>query len=235
MFHLYGCLIFNFNFNFIKVIKCLLVTSLMLLCAHSNVFAVDIDELRVTEDDGIYHIKVSAQIAATEKYVKRVITDYAHAYRINRSIIESEVLESSIAGNVRVRARVLACVPLFCQEAERVDEVSTLSSGNIKAVIVPEKSDFHSGEALWKIIPDGNTTQLIYLASIEPSFFIPPVIGTQLVIDNMREQFTATFSRIEQVACINQEREWNDNYDVTTVASLVENKSCKAMIDAAQR
>ena len=100
---------------------------------------------------------------------------------------------------------------------------------------MPKKSDFHSGEALWKTTPDGNTTQLIYLASIEPKFFIPPVIGTQLVIDNMREQFTATFSRIEQVACINQEREWNDNYEVTTVASLVDNKACKARADAAQR
>ena len=233
MFHLYGCL--SFNFNFFNTIIYLWISVLIFLYDCSTVFAGDIDELMVTENDGIYQIKVSAQIAVAEKHVRQVITDYAHAYRINRSIIESEVLKSSIAGNVRVRARVLACVPLFCLEAERVDEVSTLSSGDIKAVIVPEKSDFHSGEALWKIIPDGNTTQLIYLASIEPNFFIPPVIGTQLVIDNMREQFIATFSRIEQVACINQEREWNDNYEVITVASRVKNEACKARIDSAQR
>lgn len=208
---------------------------LILLSAYSKAFAGDIDELIVAEEDGIFQITVSAQIDATEKYVRQVVTDYAHAYRINRSIIESEVLESSIAGNVRVRARVLACVPLFCLEAERVDEVSTLKSGNIMAVIVPEKSDFHSGQALWKIIPDGDKTQLIYLASIEPDFFIPPLIGSQLVINNMRDQFTATFSRIEQVARINQEREWNDSYDVTAVASRIENMPCKTRRSAALR
>ena len=134
-----------------------------------------------------------------------------------------------------MRARVLACVPLFCLEAERVDDVSTLKSGDIMAVIVPEKSDFHSGQAVWKIIPDGDKTQLIYLASIEPDFFIPPVIGTQLVINNMREQFMTTFSRIEQVARINQEREWNDSYDVAAVASRIENIPCKARRSTALR
>jgi hypothetical protein len=230
VFYLYGWL--SFYFNVFTVIICLLIAFIILLSTYSSVFAGNIDELSVTEDNGIYQITVSAQLAATEEHVRQVITDYAHAYRINRSIIESEVLESSIAGNIQVRARVLACVPLFCLEAERVDEVSTLESGDIKAVIVPEKSDFHSGEAIWKIMPDGNATQLIYLASIEPSFFIPPVIGTKLVIDNMRDQFTATFSRIEQVARINQERDWNDGFDVTTVASCAKDLSCKARLDA---
>lgn len=233
MFYLYSWL--SINFNFFKVIICLSITFLILFSAYSKAVAGDIDELIVAEEDGIFQITVSAQIDATEKYVRRVVTDYTHAYRINRSIIESEVLESPIAGNVRVRARVLACVPLFCLEAERVDDVSTLKSGDIMAVIVPEKSDFHSGQAVWKIIPDGDKTQLIYLASIEPDFFIPPVIGTQLVINNMREQFMTTFSRIEQVARINQEREWNDSYDVAAVASRIENIPCKARRSTALR
>ena len=233
MFYAYGWLIFYCNF--FKVISYLFITFLIILHAHSNVFAGDIDELTVTEEEGIYQITVSAEIDATEKHVRRVITDYAHAYRINRSIIESEVLESSIDGNIRVRARVLACIPLFCLEVERVDEVSTLKSGNIMAVIVPEKSDFHSGEALWKIIPDDDKTQLIYQASIEPDFFIPPVIGTRLVIDNMRDQFTTTFSQIEQVARINQEREWNDDYNVSLVASQIKDLPCKVRADAALR
>lgn len=233
MFYLYGWV--SFYFNIFMVINSLLIAFLILWCVHSNAFAGDIDELIVTEEDGIYQITVSAQIAATEKHVRRVITDYAHAYRINRSIIESEVLKSPINGNIQVRARVLACTPLLCLEVERVDEISTLKSGNILAVIVPEKSDFHSGRALWKIIPDGDKTQLIYRASIEPDLFIPPVIGTRLVIDNMRDQFTATFSRIEQVARINQEREWNDSYDVATVAGSVKDLPCKVRVDAALR
>ncbi|MBN4063525.1 hypothetical protein JYT79_01960 [Cardiobacterium sp. AH-315-I02] len=233
MFYLHGWL--GFSFIFFKIIMLLMIVFLLLLSVHFKVFADDIDELMVTEEDGIYQVTVSAQIFATEMYVRQVITDYAHAYRINNSIIESEVLESSVSGNIRVRARLLSCVPLFCLEAERVDEVSTLESGDILAVIVPEKSDFHSGRALWRIIPDGDNTQLIYQASIEPSFFIPPIFGTSLFIDTMREQLARTFLRIEQVARINQEREWDENHGVKVVAKRVETPPCKARFDATQR
>lgn len=230
----YGYNWLGFDFIFFKMIVVLVIVFLVFLPVHFNAFAGDVDELIVTEEDGIYQIAVSAQIDASEKFVRQVITDYAHAYRINRSIIEAEVLESPIAGNLRVRARILACTPLICLELERVDEVSTLSSGNILAEIVPEKSDFHSGKALWKIIPDGDKTRLIYQASIEPGFFIPPVVGTRMAIDSMRKQLTATFVRIEQVARINQEREWDDDYGVN-VAGRAENLPCKVRVDAASQ
>jgi hypothetical protein len=233
MFYWYGWL--SFYFNFFNIIMWLLIIFSVLLATHSNAVADSTTEIVVTEEDGIFQITVSAQIAATEKHVRQVITDYTHAYRINHSIIESEVLKSPVDGNIQVRARVLACTPLLCIEVERVDEVSTLESGNILAVIVPEKSDFRSGKALWKITPDGDKTQLSYWASIEPDVFIPPVIGTQLVIDNLRDQFMATFSRIEQVARIKQEREWNDSYDVTPVANRENSLPCQARVDTALR
>jgi hypothetical protein len=233
MFYWYGWL--SFYFNFFNIIMWLLIIFSILLATHSNAVADSTTEIVVTEEDGIFQITVSAQIAATEKHVRQVITDYTHAYRINHSIIESEVLKSPVDGNIQVRARVLACTPLLCIEVERVDEVSTLESGNILAVIVPEKSDFRSGKALWKITPDGDKTQLSYWASIEPDVFIPPVIGTQLVIDNLRDQFMATFSRIEQVARIKQEREWNDSYDVTPVANRENSLPCQARVDTALR
>jgi hypothetical protein len=233
MFYWYGWL--SFCFNLLNIIMCLLIIFSILLAIHSNAVADSTTEIVVTEEDGIFQITVSAQIAATEKHVRQVITDYTHAYRINHSIIESEVLKSPVDGNIQVRARVLACTPLLCIEVERVDEVSTLESGNILAVIVPEKSDFRSGKALWKITPDGDKTQLSYWASIEPDVFIPPVIGTQLVIDNLRDQFMATFSRIEQVARIKQEREWNDSYDVTPVANRENSLPCQARVDTALR
>lgn len=233
MFYWYGWL--SFYFNFFNIIMWLLIIFSILLATHSNAVADSTTEIVVTEEDGIFQITVSAQIAATEKHVRQVITDYTHAYRINHSIIESEVLKSPVDGNIQVRARVLACTPLLCIEVERVDEVSTLESGNILAVIVPGKSDFRSGKALWKITPDGDKTQLSYWASIEPDVFIPPVIGTQLVIDNLRDQFMATFSRIEQVARIKQEREWNDSYDVTPVANRENSLPCQARVDTALR
>ena len=197
-----------------------------------NTLAGDIDEINVTEKSGVYYISISADISASEKYVRQVVSDYAHAYRINNSIIESEILPSPVNGNIRVRAKLLCCTSLFCREAERLDEVSILASGDIQAVIIPEKSDFYSGKAVWKFAPDGGKTHLVYTASIEPSFFIPPLIGPKLVIESLREQFTTTFFRIEQVAIIKEEHEWDDDFQL---AKVVKKEPCNnALMDASQ-
>lgn len=217
MFRSYGWLLTIFCLYEFRLTLIFIVIVLSIQSAGAS----DIHELIVTEDAGIYYITVSAVIATSDKHVRQVITDYVHAYRINNSIIKSEVLPSPIEGNIRVKAIVLCCTPLFCREAERVDEVSTLASGDIRAVIVPDESDFSSGEAIWKITPDGNKTYLVYRASIEPDFFIPPIIGTRMVIDNLRKQFMNIFFRIEQVALIKEEREWSDNFGVSTVSTQI--------------
>lgn len=224
MFHLYGSVWYLHCFWVVRF--CLLVIFLLVF-TRTSALAYDLADISVTQSNGIYHINISADIDATAHYVRQVITDYPHAYRINNAIIESEVLDSAIKGNIRVRAKLLLCVPLFCQEAERVDEVTTLASGHIQAVIVPQKSDFRSGKALWKIIPDGQRTRLVYLASIEPDFFIPPLIGPRMVIDNMREQFKSTFQRINQVAAIREEREWDEVYGVAEFARRIKKTPCK--------
>lgn len=229
MFRRYGWLLSWFHlFHEVRLV----LTPIVIVLVIQNAQAGNIDEIIVTEDSGVYHITVSAEIASTEKYIRQVLTDYAHAYRINSLVIESEVLESPIKGNIRVKSTVLCCIPLFCKEAKRLDEVSVLASGDLQAVIIPEQSDFNSGKAVWKIIPQGETTYLVYLASIEPSFFIPPVIGTRVVIENLREQFIATFFRIEQVARIKEEREWSNDFVVANVANRKGSVPCNDMVNA---
>ncbi len=229
MFQLYGWLVFRLHF--FQAIRFFLIAFPLFLCVQYRAFAVNIEEILVTENNGVYHISVSAEIAATEEHVRQVLTDYAHVYRLNYSVIESEVLESPVEGNVRVRTQLLCCTPIFCQQVERVDEISTLDSGDLLAVIVPEKSDFNSGRAMWKITSMGSKTRLTYLADIEPGFFIPPVLGTAMVINNMRKEFSSTFIRIEHIARINEEREWNEAYTFLPAADQIEGVPCNELVN----
>lgn len=216
MFQLYGWWL-SWLLFLQKVRTALILITLVL--SVQNSFANNDQNIVVTEEHGVFHISASAKIPVSKSYLRQVITDYVHAYRINSAIIESEILTSPTNGNIRVRAKVLCCTALFCREAERVDEVKNLANGAIKADIVPEKSDFASGTALWQFIPDGDGTQLVYQASIEPRFFIPPVIGTRMVIESLQKQFSATFSRIAIVAKIQEELEWKNEMGVTYTAN----------------
>ena len=174
--------------------------------------AFDFIDTEVTEDNGIFHIKVSAVIEAPPEYIRYVLADYAHVYRLSPAIIESEVLPTSPSGEKQVRTRLLLCTSVFCTEAERVDTVRMLKSGDLAAEIIPELSEFKSGKASWKITPMDGHSYLVYEAILEPDFFIPPVIGTHLVIQNIRDEFTTTFIRIEKIARINAEKDSDADY-----------------------
>lgn len=198
--------------RFYQAIRTILLTLLISSCpslAYSENF---IDDVTVFEDDGVYHIKVSSEIDADEHSVRDVLTDYVHIYRLSDSIIESKVIDTE-SGITQVETQVLCCIPVFCKEVTRVEEVNNFATGNIHTRIIPGKSDFRSGHATWNIKPDGNVTRLSYSATLEPDFFIPPIVGTRMVIDNLRKEFSTTISRIQHIARVNEEREWDEAFN----------------------
>jgi hypothetical protein len=175
---------------------------LLLFVAIPRLSADDLTELQVKEVDGIYHIRMVMVVHVPAKYVRGVLTDYAHIYRLNPSITESEILPSPEQGVVRVRTLMHGCVAFFCKDVGRVEDVRELKSGDLQAVIVPELSNLRSGAAEWKIQPMGDYTQVTYQGHMEPDFFVPPVIGSYFVKRNMRREITVSFMRLECVAQI---------------------------------
>jgi len=139
-------------------------------------------------------------VHAPAKYVRGVLTDYAHIYRLNPSIIESDILASPEQGVVRVRTLVVGCVAFFCRRVGRVEDVHELASGDLQAAIVPELSDLKSGAAEWRLQREGEHTLVTYRAHMEPDFFIPPLIGSYFVRRNIRKEIMTTFTRLECVA-----------------------------------
>ncbi len=134
--------------------------------------------------------------------VHRVLTDYAHIYRMNPSITESEILPSPDNETVRVRTRIEGCVFFFCKDIDRVEDVREVSPGHLQAVIVPAHSDFTSGQADWRIHPVGEDSQVVYQAEITPAFFIPPVIGDYFVKRTIAREVVTSFAKLECIARI---------------------------------
>ena len=175
---------------------------LLLVAVIPRLSAGDLTELQVTENGGVYHVRMVMVVYVPAKYVRDVLTDYAHIYRLNPSITESEILPSPEQGVVRVRTLMRGCVTFFCQDVGRVEDVRELETGDLRAEIVPELSNLRSGSAGWKIQPLGEHTQVTYQADMEPDFFVPPVIGSYFVKRNIRKEIMTSFTRLECIAQI---------------------------------
>ena len=73
---------------------CLAAALVLLLCCGSLSAREGMHEVEVTEQGGVFQIKASVVVDAAADYVRRVLSDFVHIYRLNSSIIESEVLAS---------------------------------------------------------------------------------------------------------------------------------------------
>ena len=159
----------------------------------SRVFAIEVEELSVTNVDGEYKIRIVSIIDAHEDDVYSVITDYKYAYRINPSVTAVEVLPSDRDGVVRVRNHSEYYIGPFFIEIDWVGDIMDNKDGHIKVNTIPELSSFESGSAVWEIRPLGEKTWVLHESSLKPSFFIPPIVGDMI----MKKDTLATFRRIE--------------------------------------
>ena len=169
-------------------------------------------EVEITEQSGVYQIKVVAVIDAPADSVRHVLTDYLHIYRLNPSIIESNVLKRHDDGSVSVRTRVIGCAAYFCEELDRVERVRLLPSGDLYAEIIPELSQFKSGQTRWRIKTLGEHCEVTYISNMEPDIFIPPVVGEFLIKQSIREEMLISFANLEKISNVMAERDWQDSY-----------------------
>jgi hypothetical protein len=159
-------------------------------------------KLEIADSRGIYRITAVTLLDAPAKHVRSALNDLVHIYRINPLVTESEILPSPDRESVRVRTHIVACVAFFCNQIERVEDVRELPSGNLQSVVVPELSNFRSGNAEWRIESLGDRTRLVYQAQMEPDFFIPPLIGSYFVKQKLAESVATSFANLERIASI---------------------------------
>lgn len=170
-------------------------------------------EIEILEHDSVYHINLVTTINASARHVRYVLTDFIHIYRLNPSIIESDVLKRHDDGSVSVRTRVLGCAAYFCEELDRVERVHALPSGDLFAEIVPELSQFKSGQTVWRITPTGDEQcEVSYSAKLEPDIFIPPIVGGMMLKKSIREEMQISFANLEKISKVVAEKEWQENY-----------------------
>jgi len=175
--------------------KCGLFVLPLLLFSISP--ADEIEELSVTEADGAYSLRIVSVLDAPVDYVYDVITDYKHAYRINPTITEVEILPSDRDEVVRVRNLSEHWVGPFCFKIYWAGDIVESRHGHLNVSTIPELSSFKSGSAVWELRSQGERTWVLHESILKPDFFMPPVIGNHIMKKQMKKDTLDTFSRIE--------------------------------------
>ena len=170
----------------------------------ATLWAAEPVKIAVNQQYGVYHVSLETILDAPADAVHNILTDYVHIYRLNPSITESEILPAPDASVVRVRTRINDCILIFCRNIVRVEDIRELGPGQLYAQIVPQLSNIKSGAAIWQIQPEGNATRLNYDLTVEPGFFIPPLIGTYFIKNKLREQILTSLANIERIVQVRQ-------------------------------
>jgi hypothetical protein len=185
-----------------------------LLCSPASL-ADEVEEISATNADGVYRLRVVAVLDAPADYVYNVITDYMHAYRINPTVTEVEILPSDRDEVVRVRNLSEHWVGPFCFVVEWVGDITAPKHGHLKIKTIPELSSFESGSAIWELRPQGERTWVLHESSFKPDFLIPPLNGDHIMEEQMKEGTLDTFNRIECYAKIKFEMDMENEPELT--------------------
>jgi len=159
-----------------------------------------IHDLKIEYHSGRYELVSHTYVDAPREAIFHVLTDYDHFNRISRIYEESGFMEPASDGTPVVYTRMRGCVLFFCKNITRVERLETREPGFIHTVTLPEQSDFRYSVSEWILEPEGNGTNLIYRAVLEPDFWLPPIIGPWALKKRLLEGGAGAINRIESLS-----------------------------------
>jgi hypothetical protein len=174
----------------------LLALSLALFVAAPAI-AFDIRDLDIVRDGDRYRVHFDVIVPVPFARAQALLRDYRQWPNLSNTMTESRLLQTYPDGRQRVRVVFHSCVWLFCKDIRQTKELDNRQDRDIRAVMVPEQSDFRYGWEHWQIHPTRGSTRIQYQAEFAPAFALPPVIGPWILKARLRQTLTLTAERLE--------------------------------------
>lgn len=143
-----------------------------------------------------YIVKLWVDLAVPASEAFAVVTDFESLPKLNPDILVAKKLSKD-----RLRTVVSLCILFFCKKVEQVQVVSTPKPLKLVMRVVPEKSDLRFGKASWHFVPVApSRSRLIFQATLDPDFWVPPLIGGWLIRHKVESETIQTCQGIERAA-----------------------------------
>ena len=177
------------------------IALLLLIVGVSRAMALNIDDLSITKQGRAYQVQMTFGVAASVDQVMAVLTDYGFPDRLDPEVTKREVISRN-GGVTRVRTEVRACAVFFCKNVVLTQDIMAVA-GAIDAHIVPDESDFRSGHFHWSVLrSDSGGSHINFEVTMEPDFFIPPLIGGYFVRRKLRLKILTAVENLESEAAL---------------------------------
>jgi len=173
-----------------------LVAILIVAPAH----AATIRTIEVEHEDGIYRLESNAYLEASREEIFEVLTDYDRFGRISSTYIDYGFLEPAADGTPIIHTTMEGCVWFFCVTMRRVERMEVDAPGFIRTVTLPEQSDFKLSISEWTLEPETDGTSMTYTLTLEPDFWVPPLIGPWVLKQRLERGGSRAVNRIERLA-----------------------------------
>lgn len=174
--------------------------ALVLAALSAGSFAAELREIEVTHEKGVYRLNSVTWLDAPIAGVFDVLTDYDQFERVSSVYDEARYLEREDDAAPRVFTRVKGCVLFFCQTIDRTETLTNHGLNCLRAVTDPAVSDFDQAEARWVLRELDEGTEVTYSIVMEPSFFIPPLVGPYVLKRRLKKGAGGAIDRMERFA-----------------------------------
>ena len=162
--------------------------------------AAEVRSLEVEHRGDLYRVAAALRIAVAADRAHGLLTDYPNLHRLTPAIEVSEVVAELGEGHRRVRVLTRGCVLFFCRAAVNVQDVRLLAGREIRAVTVPEDSDFAYGTAHWQVREEADGSLLLFDTELRPKFWVPPGIGPWAIKRKLAQAALDTAEGLERLA-----------------------------------
>ena len=183
-----------------KSIVSRLVVAAALLCMAVSASSADLRTVTVELEDGRYLLVSEAWLNVRPDALYRVLTNYDLFVKFSSSFVESRNLAPTADGDPRFFTRMEACVLWFCKSFKRNGRLILEPPLDIASIADPETSDFDYSHESWRLSPEGEGTLMVYTFDMDPSFWVPPIVGPFFMKRALLNSGEDAITRIEAVA-----------------------------------
>jgi hypothetical protein len=174
----------------------------MIGCVVPAVQSATLDSLEVTRDRGRYELNAHTFLAAPAEGIYSVLLEYDDDKfrRISSVYKESRYLDPDSDGTPIVYTRMEGCIMFFCKSMERVERLQTREGRYIRTDALPEQSDFSYSFSEWTLEPTEGGTHMEFTLVMEPTFWVPPIVGPWVIKKILSSGGIRAITRIERMA-----------------------------------